>query len=235
MFARTTPTPMRVPGLLVLAMAVALCAGCGGETSKPVPQLAVMGAIHLVPSPAEGPYQAGVVVAVDGQVITNAVVHINDSPLVYNSDPAHPDQAGYGGLVSLQEGQTAELTVSCSAGEKTLRVVVPGFAHIVSPVMGATFPDDQDIDVTWTPATHASLSIVACAGASTAKPGTWVLLGNATAQTVPSSYTTPPGSRISVIALSGVGDLPSLDLRTWVGKNGFWATSEASVDIAVAG
>ena len=30
-------------------------------------------------------------------------------------------------------------------------------------------------------------------------------------------------------------DLPSLDLRTWVGKNGFWATSEASVDIAVAG
>lgn len=236
MSRRSTAAPMLVATILALFTTMTLGTGCGGDTAKPAPVLTAMGAIHLTNSvPAGGPYQAGVVVAVDGQVITDAIVRINDVPLVYHSDPAHPEQAGYSGLLMLQEGQTAVLRVSCAAGEKTLQAVVPGFASILSPTPGSSFPDEQDIEVTWTPAAHAALYIVACAGASTAKPGMWVLLGTTTAQTVAGSYTTPPGSRISLVGMSGQGDLPTLDLREWVGKNGFWATSEASVDIQVVG
>ena len=231
---RTSLARELVLGFWAPAMALTLLAGCGGDSAKPQPKLDVMGAIQMTPTdPAGGPYGAGVVVAVDGKAITDATVSINDVPLVYNNDPAHPDQVGYVGLIPLAEGQVAELKVSCSAGERTLQAVTPGFAQITAPTLGSIYPDSQDVEVTWTPAAHAALCVVTCGGSSTKAPGTWMLAANATTQIVPASFTSPPGNRVSVIALNGQGALPSLDLRTWVGTSGFWATSEQWVDIQV--
>ena len=43
------------------------------------------------------PYQAGVVVSVDGQVVTNAEVRINGAELAYVENPAKPEETGYVG------------------------------------------------------------------------------------------------------------------------------------------
>ena len=169
----------------------------------------------------------------DGNLITDATVSINGIPLTYNNDPEHPDQVGYVGLIPLAEGDVAELRVSCSAGERTAQAVTPGFAQFVTPALGSVYQDNDDVLVDWTPGAHAALSAITCGGPTTAIPGMWILPGSATTHTVPASATFPPANRISVISLNGQGDLPSQDLRTWAGQNGFWATSEESADIQV--
>lgn len=236
MYHRLSKTPMPVLVIPVFAMALGLLAGCGDDSSQPTPapELSVMGAIQMNQSaPAGGPYYVGVVVAVDGKPITDATVTVDGVPLAYHNDPANPDQVGYVGQIPFAEGQVAELRVNCSAGERTFQAVGPGFAQIAAPTMGKRYQDGQDVEVAWTPAANAVLCIVTCNGPTTATPGMWVLSGSSGTQAVPASFTTPPGNRISVFSLNGQGDLPSLDLRTWVGKNGFWATSEAWADVQV--
>jgi hypothetical protein len=227
-----------VTGLLAICLGLVLVAGCGNESStKPNPEVKAMGGILIARGmPADTPYQAGVVVSVDGQVVTNAEVRINGAALAYMANPAKPEETGYVGQVPASRGDVLTLSVTAAGQTVTLQATVPGIVEIHPLAGGRVYADNQDIPISWVPAAGAVFGMVTCAGAGSTTPGMWMVAPSATAYTIPASATTVPGSRISVLGLSGAGDLPtSMDLRQWAGKNGFWLTSQDYVDVMITG
>ena len=184
--------------------------------------------------PVGTPYQAGAVVSVDGQLVTDAVVSINGAAMTYMENPAAPEMTGYIGQVSGSPGDV--LTLSATAADQTISLMatVPGTVEIHPPAGGVVYADDQDIPISWDPASGAALTIITCGSAGSATPGMWLVSASANEHTIPASATTVPGNRISVMGISGSGDLPSsMDLRQWAGKNGFWVTSQDYIDVMV--
>lgn len=222
---------------LVLVTGGLLVAGCGGDAAAPKPKLEAMGGILIARGlPAGTPYQAGVVVTVDNQVVTDAEVSINGTRLQYVNNPAQPEATGYVGLIPVPAGGTLTLSVTAAGQTLTQDATVPGMVEILAPTPGAAFADNADIPVSWTPSAGAALSIVSCSGTSSPTPGVWLLPGSAGAYNVPAGASTTPGSRITVIGLSGTGDIPtSLDLRQWPGMNGFWVSCQDHVDVQITG
>jgi len=232
---RRTPIGWPITGMLILCLGVLVGAGCSDDSSKPTPELEAMGGILIARGmPAGSPVQAGVVVSVDGQVVTDAVVRINETDLTYVENPAKPEETGYVGIVTAPAGTVFTLSVTAAGQTKTMQATVPGMVEIQSPTAGSVYADNADITVSWVPSTGAAVSIVMCAGSGSAAPGMLMLAGDAASCIVPANYTSPPGDRITVIGLNGSGDLPtSMDLRQWAGKNGFWVTCQDYVDVLV--
>jgi hypothetical protein len=224
-------------GMLLICLGLVLAAGCGNESTKPKPEVRAMGGIVLARGmPADTPYQAGVVVSVDGQVVTDAVVRISGAELVYMVNPAKPEQTGYVGQVSAHAGDVLTLSATAAGQTVTLHATVPGMVEIHPLAGGRVYADNQDIPISWVPASGAVFGMVTCGGAGSSTPGMWMVAPNATEYTIPASATTVPGSRISVLGLSGSGDLPtSMDFRQWAGKSGFWLTSQDYVDVMITG
>jgi hypothetical protein len=221
-------------GVLVLAAAAGWIAGCGGESSKPKPVLHALGAILMDRTvPAGGPYAVAVVVSLDNTPVTDATVTVNGTPLVYLADPAEAAHDGYVGVVNLTEGDAVTLSVSCASGDKTAAATTPGLVQVLTPSAGAAFADSAEVPVTWTPAEHALITIVACGDAMNGEAGTWLLQKDADSYAVPASSTNPPGTRVSVMAMNGQGAMPTADLRQWVGQDGFWVGSQDWVDVQI--
>lgn len=225
-----------VTGLLIVCLSLVLAAGCGDDSStQPVPDVKVMGGVLIVRGmPAGGPYQAGAVVSVDGEFVTNAEVRLNGAALTYVDNPATPEQTGYVGAVSATPGDPLTLTATAAGQTITLHATVPGMIEVHPPAGGLVYADNQDIPISWEPAAGAVLSIVTCAGAGSTTPGMWMMGPGASEYTIPASATTVPGSRITVLGINGSGDLPStMDLRQWVDKNGFWVTCQDYIDVMI--
>ena len=219
---------------LIASAALGLIAGCGGEPSRPKPVLHVMGAILVDQnSPTGGPYEVAVVVSLDSEPVTDAVVTMNGTPLLYTADPSVPEHTGYAGLVALADGAEASLSVTCAGQVRSAQATSPGKVQILSPAPGATFADGETIPVSWSALANGSLCIVACGDSTNAMAGTMLLPKTATTCNIPASETHPPGSRISVMSLSGQGALPTPDLRDWVGQDGFWISSQSWVDVQI--
>jgi hypothetical protein len=222
-------------GVFLSCLGLALSAGCGNESTQPKPEVKAMGGIVLARGmPVGTPYEAGVVVSVNGQIVNDAVVRISGAELAYVINPAKPEATGYVGQVSASPGDVLTLSVTAAGQTVTLQATVPGMVEIHPLAGGMVYADNQNIPISWVPATGAMFGMVTCAGASSTTPGIWMVAPTATEYTIPASATTVPGSRISVLGLSGSGDLPtSMDLRQWAGKNGFWLTSEDYVDVMI--
>ena len=225
-------------GVLGMCLGLTLATGCGNESTKPasaVPSVQAMAGIQIPRGTAPGtPYQAGAVVTVDGQLVTDAVVQINGAALTYNANPAKPEETGYIGLVSASQGDTLTLSVTAAGQTLTRQTTVPGILAINPPVAGFVYADDQDIPISWVPATGTILTLVACGGQSTPTPALWIMPPGTTQYSVPAAATTVPGNRISVFGINGSGDLPSTtDLSQWVGKNGFWVTCQDTLGVLI--
>lgn len=225
----------RIPGILALGIGLALLPGCGGESTQPRPELKVMGGILIARGlPAGTPYQAGAVVSVNGQAVSDAVVTINGSPLVYMANAELPEQTGYVGQVAGAPGDVLTLTATAAGQTVTLQATVPGMVEIQPPAAGLVYADNEDITISWTPANGAVMTILTCGGAGSTTPGMWLLAADTNQRVIPAASTTVPGNRITVIGMSGSGDLPTtMDLRQWVGKNGFWVTSQDYIDVTI--
>jgi hypothetical protein len=221
--------------MMVLCLGIVIATGCNSETTQPKPEVAAMGGI-LVPNgtPAGTPCQAGVVVTVDGQVVTDAVVQINGIDLVYVDDPEAPETSGYIGMVPVSQGDLLTLSYSAAGESGTHQATVPGMVEIQSPTPGAAFANDDDILLSWTPSTGAVYTVVTCGNEVIEDPGMWMLGKDASSITIPADYTAAPGCRLTVISANGSGSLPvSMDLRDWVGLSGFWASCQDFVDVVV--
>lgn len=226
-----------IVGAMSLSLGL-LMAGCSQDSStQPEPEVKAMGGIQITRDQAPGtPYQAGVVVTVDGQIVTDAAVRVNGVDLTYMSLPAQPEASGYVGMVMASAGDRLTLSVTAAGKTITLGATVPGMVEIQSPTPGGVFADGAAIPVSWTASSGATLTVVTCAGATSTTPAMWLLGAEASAHTVPAEATTAPGCRIMVMGVNGSGDLPSsMDLRTWVGKNGFWVSCQDHVDVVIAG
>jgi hypothetical protein len=224
-----------VTGVILIGLGWLVVAGCGGESTRPQPEVKVMGGILIARGmPAGAPYQAGAVVSVDGQLVTDAEVRINGAPLTWVENPVNPAQTGYVGLVAASQGDLLTLVATAAGQTVTLQATVPGVLEIHPPAGGLVYADDQDIPISWVPAAGAAITIVTCGGASSATPDMWLVAPTASAHTIPASATTVPGDRISIMGINGSGDLPStMDLRQWAGKRGFWVTSQDYLDVLI--
>lgn len=224
-----------IVGTLVLFTGLMFVSGCGGDSTKPEPEVKAMGGILVARGMPPGtPYQAGVVVTVDGQVVTDAEVSINGANLTYVENPSQPETTGYVGVVQASAGSVLTLSVTAAGQTRTLQATIPGMVAIQAPLRGTIFDDDADIPVSWTPSTGATMSIVTCAGAASTASGMWLLAGNASTYAIPAEATVSPGCRITVLGINGSGDLPtSFDLRGWAGKNGFWVSCQDFVDVLI--
>jgi hypothetical protein len=228
----------RVLAAFIVGLGLVVIGGCGGgDSTAPTPEVKAMGGIQINRGTPEGtPFQAGVVVSVDGQIVNDAEVLINDAPLTYVSDPAKPEQTGYVGMVTASRGDMLTLTVRAAGQTVTQQATVPGMIELNPPAGGFVYGDAQDIPISWQPSFGSLMTIVTCAGASSATPGMWMVAPGTTSYTVPASATTTPGCRIIVLAISGSGDLPtSMDLRSWAGKSGFWVSCQDYVDVMITG
>lgn len=225
----------RIVGMLVLCMGMLLVAGCGDDSTEPTPEVTAMGGI-LIPygEPAGTPHQVGVVVTVDGQVVTDAEVQINGTDLMYVDNPQAPETSGYIGMIPASEGDVLTLSFTAAGQSGSHEATVPGMVEIQSPTPGSTYTATEEIPVSWTPSSGAAYTVVTCGGATSNDPGMWMLGKDASSHRIPAEYTTIPGSRITVIAASGSGHLPtSMDMRDWTGKDGFWATCQDFVDVMI--
>lgn len=226
--------------LLTMVLFVPLFAagsGCGGDDSStaPDPVVKAMAGIQITSDQVNGvPFPAAVVVSVDGQAVTDAVVKINGADLTYVDTPSRPETTGYLGAVPGSPGDLLTLTVTASGKTVQFQATIPGPVAIQSPETGAAFADAADVPLTWTPAAGASMTVVTCGGAQSTAPGMWLLPPTATAYAVPAAATAAPACRISVRCLNGSGEMPtSIDMRDWVGKSGFWVSSEDNVDVLI--
>lgn len=228
---------VRATGMFALGLGLALVAGCGGESTQPRAEVKVMGGILIARGmPAGAPYQAGAVVSVNGQVVDDAEVRLNGGPMVYMANPGLPEQTGYVGQVTAAPGDLLTLTATAAGQTVTLQATVPGMVEIQPPAGGLVYADNQDITIAWTPASGAVMTIVTCGGAGSTTPGMWLLAAGTNQRVIPAASTTVPGNRITVIGMSGSGDLPtSMDLREWAGKSGFWVTSQDYIDVMITG
>lgn len=222
-------------GMVILCVSTMFVAGCSKDATAPTPEVEAMGGILLARGmPAGTPCQAGVVVTVDGQVVTDAQVQINGVDLVYVDDPQAPETTGYVGMIPISEGDELTLSYTAAGQTGTHQATVPGMVEIQTPTHGSAHADDTDIQVSWTPSTGAVYTVVTCGSEATRSSGMWMVGADASSHTISADYTTAPGNRITVIAAHGSGSLPtSMDLRDWVGKSGFWATCQDFVDVIV--
>jgi hypothetical protein len=222
---------------LIVGLAWLLVAGCGGESTRPQPVVKAMcGILVARGTPAGTPLQAGATVSVDGQLVTDAVVSINGSPLTYMVNTTDPAHTGYIGIVPASQGQTLTLTVTAAGQTVTQQAIVPGVVAIDPPVGGLVYPDSQAISISWQPAAGALLTVVTCGSATSTTPAMWLLAPTANQHTIPASATTVPGNRILIMGMNGSGDLPStMDLSQWAGKGGFWVTSQDYLDVMITG
>jgi hypothetical protein len=140
--------------MFALGLGLALVAGCGGESTQPRAEVKVMGGILIARGmPAGAPYQAGAVVSVNGQVVTDAEVRINGAPMVYMANPGLPEQTGFVGQVT-----AAGNHLSATAADPTVRSG-PRCPRGSSPGRGLVPPTTGHHDL-WTPASGAVMTIV---------------------------------------------------------------------------
>lgn len=226
----------RVTLMFAIGLGLALTTGCGGEATQPRAEVKVMAGILIARGmPAGAPYQAGAVVSVNGQLVADAAVTINGAPLAYMVNPAAPEQTGYVGQVTASPGDVLTLSATAAGQTVSLQATVPGMVEILPPA-SLVYADNQDIPITWTPASGAVLTVVTCGGANTVTPGMWLMAAGANERIIPAASTAVPGIRITVIGMSGSGDLPtSMDLRSWANKSGFWVTSQDYIDVMITG
>lgn len=227
----------RMSAVMAACLGLGFALGCGGESTQPKSEvLAMAGILVARGQPVGSAFQAGAVVSVDGRAVTDALVQINGATLTYQDDPARPEETGYVGQVMASQGDVLTLTVTAAGQTVTHQATVPGMVEIHTPAGGFVYGDDQDIPISWEPAAGSLLTIVACSGATATTPLTWLVAPGLTTRTIPGSATTVPGNRITVMGISGTGDLPStMDLRQWPGKNGFWVTSQDFIDVRITG
>ena len=214
-----------------------LATGCGSNTvTQPQAVVKVMGGIlESSAAPVGSQLQAGVVVTVDGQLVTNATVSINSTPLMYVNNQVTPSQTGYVGLINASPGDVLTLTAVAAGQTIVLTATVPGRVKIHTLAGGLSYPRGTDIPISWDAASNSLMNVVTCAAASSMSlGGMWLLSPTTTQYTVPASAATVPGDRISVMAANGSGDMPtSMDMRQWTAKNGFWITSQDYVDVQI--
>ena len=224
-----------VTGGLAICLALVVAGGCGSESTQPKPEVKVMGGILIARGmPDSIPFQAGAVVSVDGQIVTDAEVRINGAAMIYVESPARPQETGYVGLVSASRGDVLTLTATAAGQTVTLQATVPGMLEIHPPAGGLVYADNQDIPISWEPASGAALTVISCGSASSATPAMWLVAPSASEHTIPAAATTVPGNRITIMGINGSGDLPTtIDLRQWAGKSGFWVTCQDFVDVMI--
>lgn len=115
-----------VTGSFAICLGLVLAAGCGNESTQPKPEVKAMGGILIARGmPSGTPYEAGVVVSVDGQVVANAEVRINGVALAHMVNPAKPEETGYVGQVPASRGDVLTLSVTAAGQTVTLQATFP--------------------------------------------------------------------------------------------------------------
>ncbi len=156
----------RIATLFIVALSVALLAGCG-YASDPAPSLAPS------PEPLTVPYAVGaraeirddlcvgeVFVALQGSddlITTGIACSMNGVDLPYVSGSPYYTAT----LPGVEAGDVVEFSIDCGAGNvATVTAIVPDAPSLTSPVPGGSYVSGNNISVSWNTAmTHPAASV----------------------------------------------------------------------------